>query len=93
MAHADARLNMRITQEALDRIREAAALQCMDVTSFVVEAAASKARRVLIEERALHLTPAEVAQVAAAVRSDADPAPALLAAAELLSSAETRQRA
>jgi uncharacterized protein (DUF1778 family) len=62
-----ARLNMRISPDALESIREAASAQQQDVTSFVLGAAMERARAVLVEERLLQLTPAEVAQVDAAL--------------------------
>lgn len=58
-----ARLNMRVSPEAQATIREAAAAQQQDVTSFVLGAALERARVVLLEERVLKLTPAELAQV------------------------------
>ena len=66
-----ARLNMRVAPDALDTIREAANAQQQDVTSFVLGAAMEHARAVLVEERLLQLTDAEVAQVDAAL--DAEP--------------------
>ena len=58
-----ARLNMRISPDALESIREAARAQQQDVTSFVLGAAMERARAVLVEERLLQLTPTEMAQV------------------------------
>lgn len=58
-----ARLNMRITPDALDLLREAAATQQQDVTSFVLGAAMAQARTVLMEQRVMVLTAREVAQV------------------------------
>ena len=66
-----ARLNMRISPDALESIREAASAQQQDVTSFVLGAAMERARAVLVEERLLQLTPTEVAQIDAA--RDAEP--------------------
>ena len=66
-----ARLNMRISPDALESIREAASAQQQDVTSFVLGAAMERARAVLVEERLLQLTPTEVAQIDAAL--DAEP--------------------
>ncbi len=66
-----ARLNMRVSPDALAVIREAAAAQQQDVTSFVLGAAMDQARSVLVTERVMRLTTAEVAQVDAAL--DAEP--------------------
>jgi uncharacterized protein (DUF1778 family) len=49
-----ARLNMRLTPQALVLIREAAAAQNQDITSFVLGAALDKARRVLTRDHELH---------------------------------------
>lgn len=46
-----ARLNMRLTPDALQLLREASRLQGQDVTSFVLGAALDHARRVLIAHR------------------------------------------
>ena len=62
-----ARLNMRISPDALESIREAASAQQQDVTSFVLGAAMERARAVLVEERLLELTPTEMAQIDAAL--------------------------
>ena len=68
---SSARMNMRISPDALESIREAASAQQQDVTSFVLGAAMERARAVLVEERLLQLTPTEVAQIDAAL--DAEP--------------------
>lgn len=65
-----ARLNMRVAPDALAMIREAAAAQQQDVTSFVLGAAMDQARSVLLTERVMRLTPAEAAQVDAALESE-----------------------
>jgi len=69
-----ARLNMRVSPEAQATIREAAAAQQQDVTSFVLGAALERARAVLLEERVLRMTPAELAQV----ESDLDREPRVI---------------
>lgn len=88
MPAATARLNMRVPAEAQQMIAEAAAAQGTDLTSFVVEAATSKARRVLLEERSLKVTPAEAIQLQWLLESD-EPLPASLRrAAERLRASE-----
>ncbi|MCY7401329.1 MAG: DUF1778 domain-containing protein [Nocardioides sp.] len=57
------RLNLRISAEALTTIREAAASQGQDLTSFVMGASMDRARAVLAEERLLRMTPVEVMQL------------------------------
>ncbi|HWS57843.1 MAG TPA: DUF1778 domain-containing protein [Actinotalea sp.] len=73
-ADRTARLNMRVSPEAQATIREAAAAQQQDVTSFVLGAALERARAVLLEERVLRMTPAELAQV----ESDLDREPRVI---------------
>ena len=62
-ADRSARLNMRIAPDALETIRDAAAAQQQDVTSFVLGAAMERARAILLEEHTLRVTPAEAAQL------------------------------
>jgi uncharacterized protein (DUF1778 family) len=75
------RLNVRLTVEALDAIKAAAALQQQDVTSFVLGAALEGARAVLAVDRLLRLTPHEVNQLEKALDRDPEVVPQL---AELL---------
>lgn len=58
-----ARLNMRISPEALTLIRSAADVQQQDVTAFVLGAAMERARAVLLEEKVLRLSPHAVLQL------------------------------
>lgn len=57
------RLNLRVSTEALATIKEAAAVQSQDMTSFVLGAALERARSVLAEDRLLRLTPEAVLQL------------------------------
>lgn len=57
------RLNLRVSAAALSTVREAAALQGQDMTSFVMGAALERSRAVLAEDRLLRLTPADVVQL------------------------------
>ncbi len=66
-AERTARLNMRISPDALDTLREAAAAQQQDVTPFVLGAAMERARDVLMSDRVMRLTPAEMDQIEAAL--------------------------
>jgi uncharacterized protein (DUF1778 family) len=78
---------MRVTEETRATIVEAADAQGTDLTSFVIDAAMTKARRVLMEERALRLTPAEASQIEALLATDAEvPAPLHAAARRLAES-------
>lgn len=74
-----ARLNVRLSPEALETIREAAAAQQQDVSSFVLGSAMERARAVLVEERVLRLNPSEVAQLEAALDEEPQVLPELAA--------------
>jgi uncharacterized protein (DUF1778 family) len=73
-----ARLNMRISPEALELIRSAAEKQQQDVTAFVLGAAMERARAILLEEQVLRLSPNAVLQLERALESDAAPASQLV---------------
>ena len=73
------RLNMRVSPEALSTIREAAAAQQQDVSSFVLGAAMEHAREVLLRDRVLRLTPRELDQVDAALDAEPQAIPELAA--------------
>lgn len=92
MPTARARLNMRVSEEARATLTDAAAAQGTDLTSFVIDAAMSKARRVLMEERALRVTPAEAAQLEALLAADVDAPAALRAAALRLAESEVQSQ-
>lgn len=81
---ATERLNMRVSAATNQLIADAADVQGTDKTSFVIEAATSKARRVLLEERALRVTPAEALQIQALLESDSEIPDALRQAAQRL---------
>jgi uncharacterized protein (DUF1778 family) len=68
-----ARLNMRISPEAVELIRSAAEKQQQDVTAFVLGAAMERARAILLEEQVLRLSPNAVLQLERALESDAAP--------------------
>lgn len=74
-----ARLNMRVSPEALDLVREAAAAQQQDVTSFVLGAAMERSRTVLMEQRVLSLTARETAQITESLDREAQVIPELAA--------------
>jgi uncharacterized protein (DUF1778 family) len=73
-----ARLNMRISPEAVELIRSAAEKQQQDVTAFVLGAAMERARAILLEEQVLRLSPTAVLQRERALESDAAPASQLV---------------
>jgi len=73
MTTSQSRINMRIAPDALEQIRDAARLQSQDVTAFVLGAAMANARQVLLEDRVLKLSPAEVLQLEQALDADAAP--------------------
>ena len=74
-----ARLNMRISPEAIETLREAAAAQQQDVTSFVLGAAMERARAVLMEQRVMLLTAREAVQVEESLDREARVIPELAA--------------
>ncbi len=71
MAAAKTRINMRIDEENLALIKEAAAANGQDMTSFVLGAALDRARSVVLETRVTRLSPSEAARFEAAL--DAEP--------------------
>ncbi len=74
-----ARVNLRLSPEALETIRAAASVQQQDLTSFVLGAAMERARAVLAEDRILRLTPHEVNQLERALDSEPEVIPQLRA--------------
>ena len=68
---SSARLNMRIDPEALQTIRDAAAAEQQDMTSFVLGAALDRAREVLVADRITRLTASEARSLEAALGRDA----------------------
>ena len=78
-APKDARLNMRLTAEALETIKQAAAIQQQDLTSFVLGAALDRARSVLAEERILRLSPHDITQLEAMLDREPQVIPQLAA--------------
>ena len=80
------RLNLRCSAATLATLREAAAAQDQDLTSFILGAALDRARSVLAEERVLRLDPHEVLQLERALDAEPQVIPQLAA---LLRSART----
>lgn len=80
-AVASAHVNMRVAPSALEIIDEAATIQGVARTAFVVDAAVSRARTVLLEER-LRVTATEVEQIKRLLAEERQPTDALRAAAE-----------
>jgi len=75
----DQRLNVRLSMEALEQIKEAAVISQQDVTSFLLGAALDRARTVLAEDRLLRLTPHEVVQLERALDREPEVVPQLAA--------------
>lgn len=73
----DQRLNVRLSSEALEQIKEAAVISQQDVTSFLLGAALDRARAVLAEDRLLRLTPHEVLQLEQALDQEPTVVPQL----------------
>ena len=79
-----ARLNFRVSETTQELLTQAAQAQGTDLTSFVISAASDQARRVLLEERALRVSPAEAAQIQALLTDDVEPTLPLRDAAQRL---------
>ncbi len=71
MAAAKTRINMRIDEENLALIKEAADANGQDMTSFVLGAAFDRARAVVLEARVTRLSASEAERLEAAL--DAEP--------------------
>jgi len=71
------RLNLRVSPQALEALREAAELQCQDLTSFILGAALDRARTVAAEDMVLRLSPFEIAKLERELASDAVVVPQL----------------
>lgn len=80
-----ARINLRLSPEALESIRSAARVQEQDLTSFVLGAVMDRARVVLAEDRILRLTPHEVTQLEKALDSEPEVIPQLKALIQRIS--------
>ncbi len=76
---ATARLNMRIAPDALTTIREAAAAQQQDVTSFVLGAALDRARAVVRDWHETRLTLVEAQRLEELLNNEPHVSPELLA--------------
>lgn len=72
-----ARLNMRISPEALELLRAAAAKQEQDLSAFVLGTAMERARAILLEDHVLRLSPHAVLQLENALDADAVVVPQL----------------
>lgn len=70
-----ARVNLRLSPEALEMVRTAASLQQQDLMLFVLGATMERARTVLAEDRLLRLTPHEVNQLEEALDSEPEEVP------------------
>ncbi len=71
------RLNMRISPEALELLRAAAAKQQQDLSAFVLGTAMERARAILLEDHVLRLSPHAVLQLEKALDNDATVVPQL----------------
>ncbi len=87
MAAAKTRINMRIDEENLALIKEAAAANGQDMTSFVLGAALDRARAVVLEARVTRLSASEAERLEAALDAEPRVIPEL---AELFRNAVTR---
>lgn len=76
-AGRSARLNMRISPEALDLLKDAAAKQEQDLSAFVLGTAMERARSILLEDQVLRLSPHAVLQLEKALDDEASVVPQL----------------
>ena len=81
MNTTDKRLNMRISEDNRELLRDAARAQGQDLTSFVLGAALDRARSVLVQDSLTRLTQDEAASLDAALSREPESIPAI---AELL---------
>ncbi|MDP4014339.1 MAG: DUF1778 domain-containing protein [Candidatus Nanopelagicales bacterium] len=86
------RVNMRLTPEAFETIRDAASVQQQDLTSFVLGASLERARGILAEDRILRLTPHEVQQLEQALDREPEVIPQLQAMLRRLGETSDRER-
>lgn len=89
MSGAKTRINMRIDEENLALIKEAADANGQDMTSFVLGAALDRARAVTLEARVTRLSASEAQRFGAALDREARAIPALAA---LLNEAQANDR-
>ena len=68
-----ARINMRISEDALERLRLAAKLRQQDLTSFVLGAAIEKSSDLLLKERLASLNKKEIAKLNALIEPTQKP--------------------
>ena len=87
MSATKTRINMRVSEDNLDLIREAADANGQDMTSFVLGAALDRARAVVLEARVTRLSPSEAARFEAALDAEPEVIPEL---AELFRSARAQ---
>lgn len=72
------RIQLRTSADAKQQILEAAAVTQQDATSFILEAATSRAREVLLESRILKFSDRDWAIIEEVVSQTNEPAPALI---------------
>lgn len=77
MTTAKTRINMRIDEQNLELIKEAAEANGQDMTSFVLGAALDRARAVVLEARVTRLSASEAERLEAALDREAPPMPEL----------------
>lgn len=78
MTSPKTRINVRVSEENLALIREAAELSGQDLTSFVLSASLDRAREVLIEMQVTRLTLDEAKNLENALDREPQPKPALV---------------
>ncbi|MGO1943984.1 MAG: DUF1778 domain-containing protein [Ancrocorticia sp.] len=74
----NSRIALRTSEETKAQLQEAARVTDQDLSSFILDAANTRARDVLMEDRVLRLSDADLDVLEAALDSPPDPSPALV---------------
>ena len=72
------RLNLRLSAESDQLIRQGATLSGQDVTSFMVSAALDRARSLVIEDALVRLSPVDARDLIQAIDRETSPVPQLV---------------
>lgn len=72
------RIQLRASPEAKAQIIEAASVTQQDATSFILDAATSRAREVLLEHQILQFSNDDLEQIERALANASDPSPDLV---------------
>lgn len=73
------RMEVRINPAAKAQLQEAARITNQDLSSFILEAATTRARNILLEDKLIRFSDADLEQLEAALSAADEPDPALVA--------------